>query len=75
MCLNAERANAFFSSHTLLVEGGSEVGIINRLIDDDIISNGAGVCVFDCFGKYNIHRFMNLFGKLGILPAASAEVH
>lgn len=66
LCLNAERANAFFSSHTLLVEGGSEVGIINRLIDHDIISNGAGVCVFDCFGKYNIHRFMNLFGKLGI---------
>lgn len=66
LCLNAERANAFFSSHTILVEGGSEVGIINRLIDDGLIPNGAGVCVFDSFGKYNIHRFMNLFGKLGI---------
>lgn len=66
LCLNAERANAFFSSHTILVEGGSEVGIINRLIDDGRIPNGAGVCIFDSFGKYNIHRFMNLFGKLGI---------
>lgn len=66
LCLNAERANAFFSSHTILVEGGSEVGIINRLIDDGHIPNGAGVCIFDSFGKYNIHRFMNLFGKLGI---------
>lgn len=66
LCLNAERTSAFFSSHTLLVEGGSEVGIINRLIEDGLIENGAGVCIFDSFGKYNIHRFMNLFGKLGI---------
>lgn len=66
LCLNAERANAFFSTHTILVEGGSEVGIINRLINDGLITNGTGVCVFDCFGKFNVHRFMNLFGKLGI---------
>ena len=66
LCLNAERANAFFSSHTILVEGGSEVGLINRLIDDGLVANGSGVCIFDSFGKYNIHRFMNLFGKLGI---------
>ena len=64
--LNADRASAFFSTHTILVEGGSEVGIINRLIDDGLIENAAGVCIFDSFGKYNIHRFMNLFGKLGI---------
>ncbi len=66
LCLNAERANSFFSTNTILVEGGSEVGIINRLIDDGHIVNGAGLCVFDSLGKYNIHRFMNLFGKLGI---------
>ena len=66
LCLNAERANAFFSEHTILVEGGSEVGIINRVIDDGYIINGSGVCIFDSFGKFNIHRFMNLFGKLGI---------
>lgn len=64
--LNAERANAFFSSKTLLVEGGTELGFINRLIDDGKIPLGTGVCVFDSFGKYNVHRFMNLFGKLGI---------
>ena len=66
LCLNAERSNAFFASNTILVEGASEVGLINRFIADGTILNAAGVCVFDCIGKYNVHRFMNLFGKLGI---------
>ena len=66
LCLNAERSNAFFASNTILVEGASEVGLINRLIADGQILNASGVCVFDCLGKYNVHRFMNLFEKLGI---------
>lgn len=66
LCLNAERADAFFSTCTILVEGTSEVGLINKLIDDGTIEDASGVCVFDCLGKYNVHRFMNLFGKLGI---------
>ena len=66
LCLNAERANSFFSTNTILVEGSSEVGLINRLIDDGHIVNGAGLCVFDGMGKFNIPRFMNLFGKMGI---------
>jgi len=66
LCLNAERADAFFSVHTILVEGPSEVGLINKLIDNGAIRNASGVCIFDCLGKYNVHRFMNLFGKLGI---------
>ena len=64
--LNSEHANAFFSTRTLLVEGGTEVGFISRLIDEGKIPLGTGVCIFDSFGKYNVHRFMNLFGKLGI---------
>ena len=66
LILNAERADAFFSINTILVEGTSEVGLINKLIDDGIIRNASGICVFDCLGKYNVHRFMNLFEKLGI---------
>ena len=65
--LNPDRASAFFASQILLVEGPTEVALINRLVDDDRLPSGiAGLYVFDCMGKYNIHRFMNLFGRLGI---------
>ena len=65
--LNPDRASAFFADHVLLVEGPTEVALINKLIGDGKIQNArAGVYVLDCIGKYNIHRFMNLFGHLGI---------
>lgn len=65
--LNPDRASAFFASQVLLVEGPTEVALINRLVDDDKFGNDiAGLYVLDCMGKYNIHRFMNLFGRMGI---------
>lgn len=66
LILNAERADVFFSTHALLVEGQSEVALIRKMFDTQEIINTEGVYVFDCMGKYNIPRFMNLFGKLGI---------
>lgn len=65
--LNSDRAGIFFANHALLVEGPTEAALINKLIDDGKI-NGAdcGLQVLDCLGKYNIHRFMNLLGYLGI---------
>jgi predicted ATP-dependent endonuclease of OLD family len=65
--LNADRSGVFFANHALLVEGPTEVALINKLIDDGKI-NGAdcGMQVLDCLGKYNVHRFMNLLGYLGI---------
>lgn len=65
--LNSDRSGVFFANHALLVEGPTEVALINKLIDDGKI-NGAdcGLQVLDCLGKYNIHRFMNLLGHLGI---------
>jgi len=65
--LNSDRSGIFFANHALLVEGPTEVALINKLIDDGKI-NGAdcGLQVLDCLGKYNIHRFMNLLGHLGI---------
>jgi hypothetical protein len=65
--LNSDRSGVFFANHALLVEGPTEVALINKLIDDGRI-NGAncGLQVLDCLGKYNIHRFMNLLGHLGI---------
>lgn len=66
MYLNAERAGAFFSNHVLLVEGPSEVALINRLRETGEIDLPPHAYIMDCIGKHNIHRFMNLFGKLGI---------
>lgn len=65
--LNPDRAGAFFADHVLLVEGATEAALINKLIGDRKIKTvRSGLYVMDCIGKYNIHRFMNLFGRLGI---------
>ena len=65
--LNADRSSIFFANHVLLVEGPTEVAIVNRLLGDGKISdNDCGLYVLDCMGKYNIHRFMNLLSNLGI---------
>ena len=65
--LNPDRASAFFANHVILVEGTTEVALINKLIGDGKIRNALpGLYVMDCIGKCNIHRFMNLFAQLGI---------
>ena len=65
--LNTDRSGLFFANHVLLVEGPTEVALINKLIDDGKIEGAdCGLQVLDCLGKYNIHRFMNLLGHLGI---------
>lgn len=65
--LNSDRSGIFFANHALLVEGPTEVALINKLIDEGKIKGAdCGLQVLDCLGKYNIHRFMNLLGHLGI---------
>ncbi|RME60104.1 hypothetical protein D6779_02785, partial [Candidatus Parcubacteria bacterium] len=65
--MNPTRCIAFFAKHVLLVEGPTEVGLINRLLSDGLIcSYPSGIVVVDSMGKYNIARFMNLFSALGI---------
>lgn len=65
--LNPDRSSVFFANHVLLVEGPTEVALINRLIGDGKIKNAdCGLYVLDCIGKYNIHRFMNLLIHLGV---------
>lgn len=66
MYFNSERASVFFSPHVLLVEGPSEVVLINRLRDLGKLKFPETYYVMDCFGKFNLHRFMNLFSMLGI---------
>lgn len=64
--LNPDRAGMLFAEHVLLVEGPSEVALINRLLDDGKLTLPRGAYILDCLGKYNIHRFMNLLASLGI---------
>lgn len=65
--LNPFRCGMFFANLVLLVEGPTEVAFINYLIANGCVDGPAGgLFVLDCFGKYNIHRFMNLLGCFGI---------
>ena len=65
--LNPLRCSAFFANRILLVEGATEAALIGYMFNEGRILNSSGsVFVFDTIGKYNIHRFMNLFGELGI---------
>lgn len=65
--LNPERCGVFFARKTLVVEGPSEVVLINYLIQTGKIRPPiGGLFVIDALGKSNVHRFMNLLGELKI---------
>ncbi len=65
--LNPERCGAFFAGHVLLVEGPTERVALNYLIDEEKIDPPrGGLFILDCLGKFNLHRFMNLLGPLGV---------
>lgn len=65
--LNPERCGVFFAKRTIVVEGPSEVVLINYLVQTrQIRAPKGGLFVIDALGKANIHRFMNLLGELKI---------
>lgn len=65
--LDPRRCNAFFANKVLLVEGPTEVAIINYLLENrNVFIDEIGIFVLDSMGKFNIHRFMKLFSKLKI---------
>ena len=65
--IDSRRAGAFFANKVLLVEGPTETALFNYMIDNGFIpSPQEGIYVIDTIGKFNTHRFMNLFGALGI---------
>ena len=65
--LDPRRCGAFFAERVLLVEGPTEVALVNYMLDQDLLARPKGsFFVLDTVGKYNIHRFMNLLGRLGI---------
>ena len=67
MWLDAERARSFFAKHVIICEGATEKVVfdylMNNLLQEFIDKN---VYILDSMGKFNVHRYMNLFGKLGI---------
>ncbi len=65
--LDPRRCSAFFANKVLLVEGPTETALISYLEDTGrLIWQHEGIFVLDSMGIFNLHRFMNLFGKLGI---------
>ncbi len=65
--LDPDRCCSFFSDKVLICEGMSEKVLIDCLIKEKKLTfKNSRVYVLNAAGKYDIHRYMNLFGKLGI---------
>lgn len=67
MWLDAERASLFFARRVIICEGASEKIYLDYLVNNEWTEfKDKHIYFLDALGKYNIHRYMNLFGKLGI---------
>lgn len=67
MWLDAERAASFFSKHVIICEGATEKIAFEYLINNSLTTYiDRNIYILDAMGKFNIHRYMNLFGNLGI---------
>lgn len=68
--LDPDRCCAFFADFVLICEGASEKVLIDYLIKNKRIELlDKEVYILNALGKENIHRYMNLFKKLGIKHA------
>ncbi len=65
--LNSDRSSMFFASRVLIVEGATEKALFNYLLANEwsYLCND-NIVVVDALGKFNIHRFMELFKYFGI---------
>jgi len=65
--LDPDRCCAFFADVVLICEGLSEKALIDTLIKNKKITiENSRMYILNAAGKYDIHRYMNLFGRLGI---------
>ncbi len=65
--LDSERTSVFFAKHVLICEGASEKVFIDYLLNNKWLDlKDKHLYILDSLGKFNIHRYMNLFGNLGI---------
>jgi len=72
--LDSERCAAFFADIVLVCEGATEKTFIDYLIKNkwnDLREKR--IYVLDTMGKFNIHRYMNLFKELGIHHSVLAD--
>ena len=65
--LDKERSCSFFAKQVIICEGATEKSFFDYLIDTEWLDfKNMHLYFLDALGKYNIHRYMNLFDKLGI---------
>lgn len=64
---DSERASSFFADIVLICEGATEKTFIDYLLKNEWTDlREKKIYVLDAMGKFNIHRYMNLFKALGI---------
>lgn len=80
--LDSERACSFFAKHVFICEGATEKIFLDHLLDTvwkDL--KPKHLYFLDAMGKFNIHRYMNLFSELGIYHSVlydkdqNADIH
>ncbi len=72
--LDSERCAAFYADKVLICEGATEKIFINYLIKNKWKKlRQKRLYVLDAMGKFNIHRYMNLFQAMGIYHSVLAD--
>jgi len=65
--LDSERTSLFFAKKVIICEGASEKVFIDYLLNNKWLElKNQNIYILDSLGKFNIHRYMNLFKYLGI---------
>ncbi len=65
--IDAERAALFFARHIIICEGATDKIFLEYLINTRWQElKTKNVYLLDAMGKFNFHRYMNLFNKYGI---------
>lgn len=65
--IDSERAGMFFANVVIICEGATEKVVFDYLLSTEWGDlKEKGIYILDAMGKFNINRYMNLFGKLGI---------
>lgn len=72
--LDSERCSSFFADIVLICEGATEKTFIDYLIKNEWSDlREKRIYILDAMGKFNIHRYMNLFKELGIYHSVLAD--
>jgi predicted ATP-dependent endonuclease of OLD family len=72
--LDSERCCSFFANQIIICEGATERTYINFLMKNYWSElNENKIYILDSLGKFNFHRYMNLFNELGISHSIIAD--